>query len=165
MEIIITTKRPKKFTKNNELTVQLICSSSSCLHTKNKRTDVELSQDGIFFGRDLTSVHPRAPNSELDIITKLHPPTNSPPKPPKQTNSNTIIMSMFGLGRPQPSSAEKIAAAEQEMDLVTDMFNKYFFLSFSSSCPIPFPYPQSPLPSLHIPQTKKYFAIGSNKPA
>ncbi len=34
-------------------------------------------------------------------------------------------MSMFGLGRPQPSSAEKIAAAEQEMDLVTDMFNKY----------------------------------------
>ena len=35
------------------------------------------------------------------------------------------IMSMFGLGRPQPSSAEKIAAAEQEMDLITDMFNKY----------------------------------------
>ena len=34
-------------------------------------------------------------------------------------------MSMFGLGRPQPSSAEKIAAAEQEMDLITDMFNKY----------------------------------------
>lgn len=36
---------------------------------------------------------------------------------------------MFGLGRPQPSSAEKIAAAEQEMDLVTDMFNKYLSLS------------------------------------
>jgi import inner membrane translocase subunit TIM10 len=36
-------------------------------------------------------------------------------------------MSMFGgFGRPQPSSAEKIAAAEAEMDLVTDMFNKYF---------------------------------------
>ncbi|EKD18094.1 hypothetical protein LZ554_008540 [Drepanopeziza brunnea f. sp. 'monogermtubi'] len=33
-------------------------------------------------------------------------------------------MSMFGMGRPQPSSAEKIAAAEQEMDLVTDMFNR-----------------------------------------
>jgi mitochondrial import inner membrane translocase subunit TIM10 len=32
---------------------------------------------------------------------------------------------MFGFGRPQPSSAEKIAVAEQEMDLVTDMFNKY----------------------------------------
>jgi len=41
---------------------------------------------------------------------------------------------MFGFGRPQPSSAEKIAAAEQEMDLVTDMFNKYlptpFYLGF-----------------------------------
>jgi hypothetical protein len=44
-------------------------------------------------------------------------------------------MSMFGLGRPQPSSAEKIAAAEQEMDLVTDMFNKYlpFFSPFLPS--------------------------------
>jgi len=31
---------------------------------------------------------------------------------------------MFGLGRPQPSSAEKIAAAEQEMDLISDMFNR-----------------------------------------
>ena len=39
-------------------------------------------------------------------------------------------MSMFGLGRPQPSSAEKIAAAEQEMDLVTDMFNKYVLSPF-----------------------------------
>jgi hypothetical protein len=46
----------------------------------------------------------------------------------------SAIMSMFGLGRPQPSSAEKIAAAEQEMDLVTDMFNKYVF---------PFPLPQA----------------------
>lgn len=45
--------------------------------------------------------------------TQLHKP-----------NSQSIAMSMFGLGRPQPSSAEKIAAAEQEMDLVTDMFNK-----------------------------------------
>jgi import inner membrane translocase subunit TIM10 len=39
-------------------------------------------------------------------------------------------MSMFGFGRPQPSSAEKIAAAEQEMDLVTDMFNKYASIPF-----------------------------------
>ena len=38
-------------------------------------------------------------------------------------------MSMFGgFGRPQPSSAEKIAAAEAEMDLVTDMFNKFDLL-------------------------------------
>ncbi|KAH8596567.1 Tim10/DDP family zinc finger-domain-containing protein [Bisporella sp. PMI_857] len=33
-------------------------------------------------------------------------------------------MSLFGLGRPQPSSAEKIAAAEAEMDLITTMFNQ-----------------------------------------
>jgi hypothetical protein len=40
-------------------------------------------------------------------------------------------MSMFGLGRPQPSSQEKIAAAEAEMDLMTDMFNKYVLDSLS----------------------------------
>jgi import inner membrane translocase subunit TIM10 len=43
---------------------------------------------------------------------------------------------MFGLGRPQPSSAEKIAAAEQEMDLVTDMFNKYAILPLLPLLPI-----------------------------
>lgn len=37
---------------------------------------------------------------------------------------------MFGMGRPQPSSQEKIAAAEQEMDLITDMFNKYVVNEF-----------------------------------
>jgi len=31
---------------------------------------------------------------------------------------------LFGGGRPQPSSAEKIAAAEQEIDMVSDMFNR-----------------------------------------
>lgn len=41
---------------------------------------------------------------------------------------------MFGLGRPQPSSAEKIAAAEQEMDLVTDMFNKYASPEILTAC-------------------------------
>jgi import inner membrane translocase subunit TIM10 len=30
---------------------------------------------------------------------------------------------MFGA-RPQPSSAEKIAAAETELDMVSDMFNR-----------------------------------------
>ncbi|KAK3063653.1 protein transporter tim10 [Coniosporium uncinatum] len=34
-------------------------------------------------------------------------------------------MSMFGFGaRPQPSSAEKIAAAETEIEMVSDMFNR-----------------------------------------
>ncbi|KAI9817114.1 MAG: protein transporter tim10 [Pycnora praestabilis] len=31
---------------------------------------------------------------------------------------------MFGGGRPQPSSAEKIAAAETEVEMVSDMFNR-----------------------------------------
>jgi import inner membrane translocase subunit TIM10 len=34
-------------------------------------------------------------------------------------------MNFFGGGRPQPSSAEKIAAAEAEIDMVSDMFNRY----------------------------------------
>ena len=32
---------------------------------------------------------------------------------------------LFGGGRPQPSSAEKIAAAEQEVELVSDMYKRY----------------------------------------
>ncbi|CAD0081824.1 hypothetical protein D6C86_02901 [Aureobasidium pullulans] len=31
---------------------------------------------------------------------------------------------LFGGGRPQPSSAEKIAAAEAEIDMVSDMYNR-----------------------------------------
>lgn len=36
-------------------------------------------------------------------------------------------MSFFGIGggRPQPSSAEKIAAVENEMKIVFDMQNRY----------------------------------------
>jgi hypothetical protein len=70
-------------------------------------------------------------------------------------------MSMFGLGRPQPSSAEKIAAAEQEMDLITDMFNKY-------DSPFPsFPSHNSILPS-QAKEPRLTFVLmktDSNKPA
>ncbi|EON69832.1 mitochondrial import inner membrane translocase subunit tim10 [Coniosporium apollinis CBS 100218] len=31
---------------------------------------------------------------------------------------------LFGGGRPQPTSAEKIAAAEMEVDMVSDMFSR-----------------------------------------
>ena len=31
---------------------------------------------------------------------------------------------LFGGGRPQPSSAEKIAAAEAEVEMVSDMFSR-----------------------------------------
>lgn len=33
---------------------------------------------------------------------------------------------LFGGGRPQPSSAEKIAAVEAEIDMVSDMYNRYY---------------------------------------
>ncbi|KAI1109391.1 mitochondrial import inner membrane translocase subunit TIM10 [Nemania sp. NC0429] len=33
-------------------------------------------------------------------------------------------MSFFGLGRPQPTSAEKVAAVEAEMKLLTEMVNR-----------------------------------------
>ncbi|KAI9703541.1 MAG: protein transporter tim10 [Bogoriella megaspora] len=36
---------------------------------------------------------------------------------------------LFGGGRPQPSSAEKLAAAEAEVEMVSDMFNR-----LSESC-------------------------------
>ena len=45
---------------------------------------------------------------------------------------------LFGGGRPQLSSAEKIAAAETEVEMISDMFNRYFltlvalFVPFSS---------------------------------
>lgn len=69
--------------------------------------------------------------SSSDESCKTSTPSSNEPQN-KQTSRirlkvdpvNTPTMSMFGFGRPQPSSAEKIAAAEQEMDLVTDMFNK-----------------------------------------
>jgi hypothetical protein len=35
---------------------------------------------------------------------------------------------LFGGGRPQPSSAEKIAAAEAEIEMVSNMFNQYVFM-------------------------------------
>lgn len=35
------------------------------------------------------------------------------------------MSSLFGgFGRPQPSSAERLAAAEQEVDMIADMFSK-----------------------------------------
>lgn len=35
---------------------------------------------------------------------------------------------MFGLGRPQPTSAEKIAAVENELKVVAEMHSRYVFL-------------------------------------
>jgi hypothetical protein len=40
---------------------------------------------------------------------------------------------LFGGGRPQPSSAEKIAAAEAEIEMVSNMFNQYVLMRASIS--------------------------------
>ncbi|KAF2839235.1 putative mitochondrial intermembrane space translocase subunit Tim10 [Patellaria atrata CBS 101060] len=52
------------------------------------------------------------------------------------------MASLFGR-RPQPSSAEKIAAAEAEIDLVSDMFNR-LVQSCTKKC-IPSDYRESDL--------------------
>lgn len=47
---------------------------------------------------------------------------------------------MFGLGRPQPTSAEKIAAVENELKVVAEMHSRYVFLFFELSHNSPFLY-------------------------
>ena len=44
---------------------------------------------------------------------------------PRQYHS--IMSFLFGGGRPQPSSAEKLSMAEAELELITDMYNKYVY--------------------------------------
>lgn len=55
---------------------------------------------------------------------------------PKSHSSIEPISAMsflgFGGGRPQPTSEQKIQAAEAEIEMVSNMFNQYFF-------PLPFP--------------------------
>jgi import inner membrane translocase subunit TIM10 len=40
---------------------------------------------------------------------------------------------LFGQ-RPQPSSAEKIAAAEAEIEMVSNMFNQYDYQTYHHAC-------------------------------
>lgn len=55
----------------------------------------------------------------------LKPTGNSNHTQNHHKSSHKFKMSyLFGNGRPQPSSAEKIAAAETEIDMVSDMFNR-----------------------------------------
>ena len=44
---------------------------------------------------------------------------------------------LFGGGRPQPSSAEKLAAAETEVEMVSDMLNRYTSLLPNKPSPLP----------------------------
>lgn len=47
-------------------------------------------------------------------------------------------MSFLGFGRPQPSSAEKIAAVEAEMKLMADMMNRYAVAQARAQTPFSF---------------------------
>lgn len=40
------------------------------------------------------------------------------------TSSNTVKMSFLGMGRPQPTSEQKIAAVESEMRMMADTYNR-----------------------------------------
>jgi hypothetical protein len=69
------------------------------------------------------SIKPQQPNTNQRQSTYLHTLTlsqqtiNHPQHIPKMSF-------LFGQGRPQPSSAEKIAAAEAEIEMVSNMFNQ-----------------------------------------
>jgi hypothetical protein len=63
------------------------------------------------------NLHPSIPSPLIQIIQQPHSHTTPTQQLP--------TMNFFGGGRPQPSSAEKIAAAEAEIDMVSDMFNRY----------------------------------------
>jgi hypothetical protein len=46
-------------------------------------------------------------------------------------NHSLDMSFLFGGGRPQPSSAEKIAAAETEVEMISDMFARYAILTWN----------------------------------
>ena len=54
-------------------------------------------------------------------------------------------MSFLGFGRPQPSSAEKIAAVENELKVIAEMHTRY-------DIPLT-PSPLPPTPNLSLPQS------------
>lgn len=71
---------------------------------------------------------------------------------------------LFGGGRPQPSSAEKIAAAEAEIDMVSDMYNRYtppsrplsrrYLLTSLAVLSRPAPRSASPTPTARVTSTR-----------
>lgn len=87
---------------------------SECSFRREKYSGVV--QASNFQGRQVHHHH-RISQATVHFISRLII------KPPPTT---TEIMSfLFGGGRPQPSSAEKIAAVEAEIEMVSDMYNRY----------------------------------------
>ncbi len=72
---------------------------------------------------------------------------------------------LFGGGRPQPTSAEKIAAAEAEIEMVSDMFNRY--ASALSSYALPLYLCNFPIPSRESTQCFRWlttYPLGNKQP-
>lgn len=90
---------------------------------------------GINSKQLLDFVYDRTTHINKHYHTTSLPPTTNPNLP-----SN---MSFFGIGggRPQPSSAEKIAAIENEMKIVFDMQSRCVHHYARPSQPLPFPSP------------------------
>jgi len=72
------------------------------------------------------------------VTTQTPPPPSKAPASPIITSKTTTTrsppqsqtaMSFLGFGKPQPTLAEKMAAAEQELEMITDMFNRFFLPS------------------------------------
>lgn len=87
------------------------------------RPNLELNPGTISHARNKRTICTALPRSRHPLLPK--PQLNT-------TRASTCLyhhpppsMSFLGFGRPQPSSAEKIAAVEAEMKLMADMMNRY----------------------------------------
>jgi len=90
--------------------------------------------------RQLTTYTVTAQNPPPPLI--YHPPKLQPTSPIITSKTTTTTrpppitptaMSFLGFGKPQPTLAEKMAAAEQELEMITDMFNRFFLFLFYPS--------------------------------
>jgi hypothetical protein len=78
------------------------------------------------FGLTTNERVPRATTGQQRNHTHTYTRSRTPNRTP-----HTHIMSFFGMGsRPQISSEQKIAQAEAEIDMVSDMYSRYVYPSF-----------------------------------
>lgn len=84
--------------------------------------DIHFLAPALSFNVQIISNHDELLYLAVQTSTTLRPGHPNHP-------SQTLIMSMFGFGgRAPPSSAEKIAAAEAEIEMVSNMFNQYVLI-------------------------------------
>lgn len=85
--------------------------------------DLELKPGTISHARNERTICAALPRSRHTLLPT--PQSNTPAHLPACITTHPPSMSFLGFGRPQPSSAEKIAAVEAEMKLMADMMNRY----------------------------------------